>query len=125
MHWPLPRSRSGVKKTGIDQYEAVTGDPQFVYRFLLRRPRFMVVFVEAAGEYLDPRLYADRGNGFDERTSMLLNYAGPSILISVSEPRAVRAIRFDPCTYDEGKVKQSLLRAVTKLMTKAKRGAVH
>src|SRR5271170_8259349 len=92
------QSNSGVRKTGKGEYQAVTDDPRFVYRFWIRRPRYMVVFVQALDDSLDPKIYADRGNGFDEASSMLLRHAGTCIYsISVSMPRRVSRIRIDPC----------------------------
>ena len=93
------QSTSGVRKAGTLDYQAFTDDPKFVYRFLLRRPHYMVAFLQALDDRLDPKLYADRGNGFDEASSISLNHAGTCIYsISVSAPRRVTRIRIDPCS---------------------------
>src|SRR5262249_28341253 len=48
---------------------------------------------------LDPKIYVDRGNGFDEATAIALNHAGSCIyVVSVSPPRRVSRIRIDPCS---------------------------
>jgi GT2 family glycosyltransferase len=62
----------------------------------------MVVFLEALDDSLDPKIYADRGNGFDEAGSISLTHSGTCIYsISVSEPRGVARIRIDPCSTSE------------------------
>jgi len=95
------RSASGVRKIGIHEYLAVTDDPRFVYQFWIRRPRFMVVFLQALDHSLDPKIYVDRGDGFYEGGSISLNHAGTCIYaIRVSAPRRVGKIRIDPCSSD-------------------------
>jgi O-antigen biosynthesis protein len=87
---------------GTGEYQSDTDDPRFVYRFWIRRPRYMVVFLQALDGSLDPKIYADRGNGFDEAAAISLNHAGTCIYsISVSEPRRVARIRIDPCSSEE------------------------
>ena len=96
------QSTSGVRKTGASEYQALTDDPRFVYRFWLRRPRYMVVLLQALDETLDPKLYADRGNGFDEVSSISLMHAGTCIYSSaVTSPHRVSRIRIDPCSSEE------------------------
>jgi GT2 family glycosyltransferase len=91
----------GVRKTSTQGYQALTDDPQFVYRFW-RRPRYMVVFLQALNNPLDPKIFVDRGNGFNEVTSISLSHAGICIYsISVSTPRRVKGIRIDPCSNEE------------------------
>ena len=93
------KSTSGIRKTGPTEYEGLSDDPFFRYRFLLRRPRYLVVFLQALSDPLDPKLYADRGNGFDETDAITLEEAGTQIYsIEVLAPRHVSAIRIDPCT---------------------------
>ena len=93
------KSTSGLRKTGPTEYEGLSDDPFFRYRFLLRRPRYLVVFLQALNDPLDPKLYADRGNGFDEASATTLEEAGAQIYsIEVLAPRQVAAIRIDPCT---------------------------
>jgi O-antigen biosynthesis protein len=93
------KSTSGIRKTGQTEYEGLSDDPFFRYRFLLRRPRYLVVFLQALNDPLDPKLYADRGNGFDEANATTLKEAGAQIYsIEVLAPRHVTAIRIDPCT---------------------------
>src|SRR3984885_11910012 len=95
-------SISGVQKKGSGEYQSSTDDPRFVYRFWIRRPRYMVVFLKALDDSLDPKIYVDRGNGFDEAGSISLNHNGTSIYsINVSEPRQVGRIRIDPCSTSE------------------------
>ena len=51
---------------------------------------------------MDPKIYADRGNGFDEAGSISLKHVGTCIYsISVSEPGRVSRIRIDPCSSEE------------------------
>ena len=96
------KSTSGLQKTGAIAYEGLNDDPFFLYRFRLRRPRYLVVFLQAETNLLDPRLYADRGNGFDETAAISLAEAGICIYsIEVLPPRHVSAIRIDPCTRAE------------------------
>lgn len=118
------KSVSGLRKTGAVEYEGLNDDPFFLYRFWLRRPRYLVVFLQAENNLLDPRLYADRGNGFDEAASIPLAEAGTCIYsIEVLAPRHVTAIRIDPCTraarfrywarpaWDENELEESLAKA--------------
>jgi O-antigen biosynthesis protein len=91
------QSTSGVRKIGIHEYQAVTDDPRFVYRFWVRRPRYMVVLLQALDESLDPRIYADRGDGLSEAGAISLKHAGTCIYsITVSAPHRVARIRIDP-----------------------------
>jgi O-antigen biosynthesis protein len=95
------QSTSGVRKTGASRYQAFTDDPRFVYRFWLRRPRYMVVLLQA-DQSLDPKLYADRGDGFDEASSISLQHVGTCIYcITVTSPYRVAKIRIDPCSSEE------------------------
>jgi GT2 family glycosyltransferase len=103
MPFLVTRSSSGVKRADKpSHYESVTEDPRFTYRFWLRRPRYMVVLLQALDHPLDPKLYADRGNGFDEATAILLQHAGTCIYcITVTSPYRVVRIRVDPCSSEE------------------------
>ena len=99
MSFSVVRTTSGLRKIGIEEYQAVTDDPRFVYRFWVRRPRYMVVLLRALDESLDPKIYVDRGNGFDEADAIALQHDGACIYsISVTMPRRVRRIRIDPCS---------------------------
>ena len=96
------QSNSGVRKTGREEYRSTTDDPRFVYRFWIRRPRYMVVFLQALGGSLDPKIYIDRGNGFDETRAISLKHSGACIYsISISAPRKIRCIRIDPSSSAE------------------------
>jgi GT2 family glycosyltransferase len=100
MPFLVTRSSSGIKRAdNPSHYESVTDDPRFVYRFWLRRPRFMVVFLES-GEKLDPKIYVDRGAGFDEASAIALPHEGGSCVyaIAVTPPRRIKRIRIDPCS---------------------------
>lgn len=93
------RTSSGVELTGVSEYKAVTDDPHFTYRFWLRRPRYMVVLLQAIRDSLDPKIYFDRGNGFDEINSISPSHSGTCIyLITVAAPGHVSRIRIDPCS---------------------------
>jgi GT2 family glycosyltransferase len=61
----------------------------------------MVVFLQSVDDALDPRIYIDRGNGFNEVTSIALQHTGASIyLISITPPRKVAKLRIDPCSFE-------------------------
>jgi GT2 family glycosyltransferase len=100
MQFLVTRSTSGVKRAdNPSHYESVTEDPRFTYRFWLRRPRFMVIFLQSdAG--LDPKIYVDRGAGFDEASAVALPHDGGACTyaIGVTPPGRVRRIRIDPCS---------------------------
>jgi hypothetical protein len=100
MSFGVGQSIRGLESANLLNWQAASDDPSFVYRFWLRRPRYMIIVVEGeGGESLDPKLYVDRGNGFEESTAVSLKYAGSSIYsITVLEPRKVKGIRFDPCS---------------------------
>ena len=84
---------------GAGVYRSGTDDPRFVYRFWVRRPRYVVVLLRALEELLDPKIYVDRGNGFDEADAIALQHDGASVYsISVTMPRRVKRIRIDPCS---------------------------
>ena len=96
------QSTSDIRNMGGAEYQSTADDPRFVYRFWIRRPRYMVVFLQALDDSLDPKIYVDRGNGFDEGGSIALKHAGTCIyLISVLEPRRVSRIRIDPCSSEK------------------------
>lgn len=102
MSFFVRQTTSGLRRTGAQDYQALTDDPYFLYRFWLRRPCFMVIFLQALSDSLDPKLYADRGNGFDEASSLSLSHDGICIYsIRVSMPRRVTKIRFDPCSSED------------------------
>src|ERR1700692_1301248 len=96
----VQRTASGVRKTGLLVYQAISDDPYFVYRFWFRRPCLLVLFLESENhESLDPKIYVDRGNGFDEGNAVSLMHTGAGIYsISISPPRQVARIRIDPCS---------------------------
>ena len=107
MSFSVVRTTSGLRKIGMGEYKAITDDPRFVYRFWVRRPRYMVVLLQALDESLDPKIYVDRGNGFDEADAIALQHDGACIYsISVTMPRRVRRIRIDPCS-GEGRFRYS------------------
>ncbi|MGA2895116.1 MAG: glycosyltransferase family 2 protein [Xanthobacteraceae bacterium] len=57
----------------------------------------MVVFLQALDESIDPKIYADRGNGFTEAGAISPRHAGTCIYsITVSAPYRVARIRIDP-----------------------------
>ncbi|MGP0082757.1 MAG: hypothetical protein ACLP0B_03870, partial [Steroidobacteraceae bacterium] len=92
----VKRTRWSIKETSPSEFQSLSDDPQFVYRFRFRRPHHMVVFLQSkdVGATLDPRIYIDRGNGFSEATSIPLQHTGPSIyLISIMPPRKVAKLR--------------------------------
>jgi GT2 family glycosyltransferase len=96
----VTRFSSGVKRAdNPSHYESVTEDPRFTYRFWLRRPRFMVVFLQSDAR-LDPKIYVDRGAGFDEASAVALPHDGGACIyaIGVTPPGRVRRIRIDPCS---------------------------
>lgn len=96
------QTKSAVKKIGSSEYQAITDDPHFIYRFWPRGPRYLVLFIDSLDKSLDPKLYIDRGNGFDEDSALLLRHAGPSLYtIRISPPYRVRRIRIDPCSNQE------------------------
>ncbi len=92
------RTVSGIKQTGVSEYQATNDDPRFVYRFWFRRPCHIVVFLQSLDDdSLDPKIYADRGNGFDEGDVVSLQHANACIYsIAISPPRKVARIRIDP-----------------------------
>jgi GT2 family glycosyltransferase len=95
----VQRTSSGVRETGVGIYLSATDDPRFVYRFWIRRPCYMVVLLQSLDESLDPKIYVDRGNGFDEDGAVALRHDGVCIYsIGVTMPRRVRKIRIDPCS---------------------------
>jgi len=61
----------------------------------------MIVFIQALNDTLDPKIYVDRGRGFDEGNTVSLPHAGACIYsIVVSPPHRVTQIRIDPCSAD-------------------------
>ena len=94
------QSSSGVRKSGEGIYQAVTDDPRFVYWFWAQHPRYMLVLLQAPDETLDPKIYVDRGNGFDEDGSITLDHPAGSCIycIKVAPPHQVRRLRIDPCS---------------------------
>lgn len=93
-------SSFGVRKNGEGIYQAVTDDPRFVYRFWVRRPRYMVVLLQALDQTLDPKIYPDHGNGFDEAGAIALDQTSGSCIccIKITPPYKVARLRIDPCS---------------------------
>ena len=98
----VQRTASGVRKAGLLDYQAISDDPRFIYRFRFRRPRYMVLFLESENdESLDPKIYVDRGKGFEEGNALSLMHDGAGIYsVSILPPRKVARIRIDPCSYE-------------------------
>jgi GT2 family glycosyltransferase len=94
----VQRKTSGVKRTGPSEYRAITDDAHFVYRFWLKCPRHVVVFLQSLDEEsLDPKIYVDRGNGFDENDAVSVRQGRACIYsIAISPPRKLTRIRIDP-----------------------------
>ena len=65
MSFFVSRASSDIEHTGALDFRSLSDDPHFVYRFWLRRPRYIVIFLQALEAPLDPKIYVDRGNGFD------------------------------------------------------------
>lgn len=100
MSFLVLQTRSGVRTNGMGIYQAVTDDPCFVYRFWVKRPRYMAVLLQGFTEPLDPKLYVDLGSGFDEEESIALEHQAGSCIycIKVAPFQQVRRLRIDPCS---------------------------
>ena len=96
----VQRSIRGLKRIRRSEYQATDSDPQFIYRFWLRRPSKISIFLQSiAGDSLDPMLYIDRGNGFDESTALTLRHEGACLYsVSIAPPRRISGLRVDPCS---------------------------
>ena len=104
MSFFVQSSSAGIERiaawpSGAGDYRATTEDPQFTYRFWLRRPRYMVVMLQA-DEVIDPKIYLDRGNGFNEAGTIMLDHQAGSCIyrIKITSPHQVRRLRIDPCS---------------------------
>ena len=63
------------------------------------RPKFLLLYLEAEGEKLDPMLYFNRGSGFCEEDSVALPHDGATIfVISAAELPNVVGVRLDPAS---------------------------
>jgi O-antigen biosynthesis protein len=100
MLFPVQRTALAIKRRGPSDYDATSDDPYFVYRFWLWRPAYMVLFIQSLDHhYLDPKIFCDRGNDFDESTAVSLRHAAAfAISIFISPPRQLSKIRIDPCS---------------------------
>jgi GT2 family glycosyltransferase len=96
----VQRGVRGLKRIQQSEYQATDSDPQFIYRFWLRRPAKMSFFLQSmAGDSLDPKIYVDRGSGFDESTALTLRHEGACLYsVSIVPPRWISGVRIDPCS---------------------------
>jgi GT2 family glycosyltransferase len=91
---------SEVSRASGSEWRSLGDDPQFQFSFRFVRPRYLLLYLEAADDDdLDPVLYFNRGNGFAEEDSATLPHNGATIYaISISRLANVTAVRFDPAT---------------------------
>ncbi len=84
---------------GRGQYQAEGGDPGLVIKLPFVRKRFVVILLEARDQMLDPQVYLDRGAGYNERDSVVME-AGYRhvIIVDVGVVGMIRAVRLDPAT---------------------------
>ena len=63
------------------------------------RKRFVVILLEARDQMLDPQVYLDRGAGYNERDSVIME-AGYRhvIIVDVGVVGMIQAVRLDPAT---------------------------
>jgi O-antigen biosynthesis protein len=96
----VQRSIRGLTRIGQSEYQASNSDPQFIYRFWFRRPSRILIFLQSLdGDSLDPKIYLDRGNGFDESTAVSLRHDGACLYsVSIAPPRRITRLRVDPCS---------------------------
>jgi hypothetical protein len=96
----VQRSTRGLRRIGRSEYQANNSDPQFIYRFWLGCPSKILIFLQSLeGDWLDPKIYVDHGNGFGESTALALRHEGACLYsVSIAPPRRITRLRVDPCS---------------------------
>jgi GT2 family glycosyltransferase len=88
-----------VLRVSKSQWRSVGTDPQFEFSFGFFRPRFLLLYLEAGEEKLDPMLYFNRGDGFSEEDSVALPHDEATVfVISAAELPNVVGVRLDPAS---------------------------
>lgn len=88
-----------VLRVSKSQWRSVGSDPQFEFSLAWFRPKFLLLYLEAAGEKLDPMLYFNRGDGFSEEDSVALPHDEATIfVIAAAELPNVVGVRLDPAS---------------------------
>lgn len=93
------RPKANMARTGWRRWRAPDNDPWFRITWWLRRPKFVFIELDSDHFGLDPRLYIDRGEGFDEERASDLQHVhtGHYVVDLASIPDA-RRLRFDPAS---------------------------
>ena len=89
----------GLKRTGLFRWRATDGDPQVRFRLGLLRPRHIVLVLDGLDGPVDPALYLDLGEGFQDHLSASFRSAGRFVCrIDLHRMPDVVRLRFDPAS---------------------------
>ncbi len=92
--------KSGLKRGGFALWSAVDDDPQFIFAPRLFAASYLVFEIEDADRDLDPRIYVDRGAGFESNEEIELRLTRNGIyVVALGGGEKVLRARFDPSTY--------------------------
>jgi GT2 family glycosyltransferase len=82
-------------------WESTGDDPAFLITFPWYRDRYILVSVEGMEGEIDPRIYINRGGGFNEISSIACP-SGEAFLITADIGRfgSISSLRLDPASYD-------------------------
>ncbi|WP_375457563.1 glycosyltransferase [uncultured Enterovirga sp.] len=94
----LPRT-VGLKRTGPFRWRAIDDDPQFKFLLGWWRPRHLIFVLDGLDAQVDPALYLDIGEGFEEHVSASFRSAGRFVCrIDLHQMPEVRRVRLDPAS---------------------------
>ena len=93
------RPKANIARKGWHRWRGADNDPWFRITWWLWRPKFVLIELDSDHFGLDPRIYIDRGEGFDEERASDLQHVhtGLYIVDLASMPDAKR-LRFDPAS---------------------------
>jgi GT2 family glycosyltransferase len=89
--------RRGLHRLGVNIWRACDNDPQFQFFLRFLPLPFLVLHLKNADRLLDPRIYIDRGDGYESNEEIELRPTRSGIyVIALRTLGSVRRIRFDP-----------------------------
>ncbi|MBM3607995.1 MAG: glycosyltransferase [Alphaproteobacteria bacterium] len=98
------RPKANMKRKGWRQWQGVDQDPWLRITWWFGRPRFVFIEFDCSQAGLDPRIYFDRGDGYDEDSGHDLQHVHTGIyVVDLASMPDVKRLRFDPasapCTF--------------------------
>lgn len=93
------RPKANIKRVGWRKWRAADHDPWFRITWWLERPAFVFIEFDSDQAGLDPKIYCDRGEGFEEDSVTDLQHVHSGVYgIDLASMPDVQRLRFDPAS---------------------------